>query len=235
MSNTSNLDSEYGLGDLAPLKASVPQMPIVFLIDTSGSMYGDRIDEVNRGLVEYDRGVRDSIDLLPAVDVAIVTFGLGGVSTFKGFTQAVDFTPPRLEAGGGTPLGDGIEAALSLLEARKKHYDQSNINRHRGWIVTLSDGQPNDGWEPAAQKLVQAETDRKLTSLPFCIDSFSHKAVMSQLSNKNEPKYLNSEKIVKFFEFIKNSQLEVRKSQLTGQKTAQVDAEDLFEFDSELE
>jgi uncharacterized protein YegL len=91
-----------------------PRVPCVLIVDTSTSMQGPRIDELNKGLQSY----RDEInaDALAAkrVEVAIVTFG-GRVTRLVEFTSAKDFNPPKLAVIGGTPMGEAITTALDMI------------------------------------------------------------------------------------------------------------------------
>jgi len=94
--------------------------PVILLLDTSGSMYGQPIQELNRGLAAFKEDVlRDSQASL-SVEMAIVTFG--PVQLTQGFTTIDQFTPPKLEANGDTPMGEAIEYALDLIEGRKFTY-----------------------------------------------------------------------------------------------------------------
>jgi uncharacterized protein YegL len=52
--------------------------------------------------------------------MAIVTFG--PVQLTQDFTTIDQFTLPKLEASGDTPMGEAIEYALDLLEYRKFTY-----------------------------------------------------------------------------------------------------------------
>jgi uncharacterized protein YegL len=103
--------------------------PVILLLDTSGSMSGQPIQELNRGLAAFKEDVlRDSQASL-SVEMAIVTFG--PVQLTQGFTTIDQFTPPKLEASGDTPMGEAIEYALDLLEARKTTYKDNGILYYR--------------------------------------------------------------------------------------------------------
>lgn len=134
--------------------------PVILLLDTSGSMYGQPIQELNRGLAAFKEDVlRDSQASL-SVEMAIVTFG--PVQLTQGFTTIDQFTPPKLEASGNTPMGEAIEYALDLLEGRKFTYKENGILYYRPWIFLITDGSPTDNWHYAAQRLKEAEAQRRL-------------------------------------------------------------------------
>jgi len=94
-----------------------PRCPCILLLDTSGSMKGNPIAQLNEGLVAFkDEMSADSL-AEKRVEVALVTFGPVQVQT--DFQTADQFQPPTLETTGDTPMGAAIEQALSMLEQKK--------------------------------------------------------------------------------------------------------------------
>ena len=106
-----------------------PRCAVVLLLDTSGSMHGQPIAELNDGLKEFDRALK--VDRLAAlrVEVAVITFG-GSVRALnvatdgnheipcdaeQAFVTADNFHPPSLSAGGETPMGEAVRRALAVF------------------------------------------------------------------------------------------------------------------------
>jgi uncharacterized protein YegL len=150
-----------------------PRCPVVLLLDTSGSMSGEPIEELNRGLQAFEQALKADELAALRVEVALVTFGgkarvldpQGQGATASGaeeaFVTADSFQPPRLTAGGETPLGEAARQGLALLLDRKEIYKRNGIEYYRPWMFILSDGHPTDaGWETAAQE-VRQEEERK--------------------------------------------------------------------------
>src|SRR6476620_11912540 len=84
-----------------------PRVPCVLIVDTSTSMQGPRIDELNKGLQAYKQELLADPLASKRVEVAIVTFG-GRVNRLVEFVTARNFEPPTLLAIGGKPMGDAI-------------------------------------------------------------------------------------------------------------------------------
>lgn len=155
---------------------------LLFLLDTSGSMNGAEntsprpIDELNSAVQAWAKHLHESNDLKYRAEVAVITFGAGGVCVHKGadgsiFVPAAIFTPPTLTAGGVTPMFEAIRTAIDLSERRKAELDEDGIQRFRPLIFMLTDGGPTDDsghrvlrpeWGPMGDMLAALEAKRKL-------------------------------------------------------------------------
>jgi uncharacterized protein YegL len=133
-----------------------PRLPCVLLLDTSGSMEGAPIEQLNAGLDAY----RDALaydDLASRrVEIAVVTFG-GTAQLFQDFSAVGRFYPPRLQAGGETPMGQAITLGLDLLRKRKDEYRSHGVAYFRPWVFLITDGVPTDDWRPAAEQVKSGE------------------------------------------------------------------------------
>jgi len=149
-----------------------PRCPVVLLLDTSSSMQGAPIQQLNRGLVEFKASIeQDSLAAL-RVEVAIITFG--PVRLEQDFVTMSQFSPPILSAHGVTPMTEAIEYAINLVEDRKETYRNQGVDYYRPWIFLITDGAPTDNngaatdsWKRAAQRVRQSVEERKL--IFFCV------------------------------------------------------------------
>lgn len=135
-----------------------PRCPCVLLLDTSGSMSGPPINELNQGLQAFKESLKDPTALL-RVEVAIVTFD-DSPKLVQDFVTASNFQPPTLTAQGGTDMAGGIQKALDLLRSRKEQYKANKVSYFRPWVFMITDGAPNAGWEPAAQRIRDEENNK---------------------------------------------------------------------------
>src|SRR5262245_22175008 len=94
-----------------------PRCACLLLLDTSGSMQGEPIRQLNEGLKHFEEELRGDPLSAKRVEVALVTFGPVQVNTE--FTSALQFYAPELTSSGATPMGEAIERGLALLRARK--------------------------------------------------------------------------------------------------------------------
>jgi Ca-activated chloride channel family protein len=162
----------------------VPAHNLVFLIDVSGSMYGD--DRL--GLLQ--KSFKKLVEKLDKDDkVSIVTYA-SGVNTVLDSVSgdkkdeiiaAID----NLEAGGSTAGSDGIQRAYALAE---KNYSKDANNR----IILATDGDFNVGISNTAQLVSYIEEERNkgiyLTILGFGMGNYQDDR-MEQLSNAGNGNY----------------------------------------------
>jgi len=163
--------------------------PVILLLDTSGSMAGEPIQELNRGLTVFKESVQEDAMAALRVEVALITFG--SVQLVQDFVTIDHFTPPQLKAKGVTPMGEAIECALDRLEARKATYKASGIQYYRPWVFLITDGAPTDNWESAAQRVSQAETQRKISFFAVGVQGADMKTLRQIAPPERPPVLLN--------------------------------------------
>ena len=122
-----------------------PRCPCVLLLDTSGSMQGESIEELNRGLQAFREELFNDSLSMKRVEIAVITFG--PVRVLQDFATADVFRPPVLQAAGDTPLGAAVAHGLQLLKRRKEILRTNGIKLFRPWIFLMTDGAPTDKWD----------------------------------------------------------------------------------------
>jgi uncharacterized protein YegL len=134
-----------------------PRCPCLLLLDTSHSMQGQPISELNNGLVAFKDELAADALAMKRVEVGIITFG--PVATLADFHTADAFQPPRLSTSGDTPMGAAIMQGIEMVRQRKDSYKTNGISYYRPWIFLITDGAPTDQWAAAADALRQGEAN----------------------------------------------------------------------------
>lgn len=142
------MSAEEGEDGLGPVDPTLERTPTVLILDTSHSMNQapngeSRIDQLNEALEFFKNEIAEHDHAKTRVDIALATFG-GDVTVEQDFTTFEDWDPPKLDASGGTPMGEAIETAVKLDEERKEEYRNNGISYNRPIIWLLTDGGPTD-------------------------------------------------------------------------------------------
>lgn len=138
-----------------------PRCPCVLLLDTSASMSGARIAELQQGIAQLKDELSADHLARKRVELALITFG-GSVRMPTDFVTVDAFDPPVLHADGLTPMGAAVLTALDAVATRKSIYRSNGIAYYRPWVFLLTDGEPSDSWQAAARAVSAAEGSKAL-------------------------------------------------------------------------
>ena len=162
-----------------------PALPIVLLLDTSGSMSGQPINELNQGLVTFQEELNKDALASMRVEVAIITFN-SSVNIVQDFVKVNQFKPPHLSTSGITGTGKAIEVVLNLIEDRKAVYRNSGIDYYRPLVLLITDGSPTDNWQNAAKMVREFAANKKLKFFAVGVDG-ADLDILSQIAPTDTP------------------------------------------------
>lgn len=188
----------------------------VVVADTSGSMKGEPIAQLNAGISAFATELRADRLAAKRVEVSIVTFG-DVVKVESPFASADTFQTPTLSAGGATPMGAAICTALDLLDARLSEYRRGGVSAYRPVMLLLTDGYPTDPMDKAIRRLNEAEERRRMTLFPVGVEG-ADMALLGRLSSTT-PLQLRGLQFVDMFRWLSTSLSAVSRSQ-PGQSVA---------------
>lgn len=202
------------------------RVPVCLCLDTSGSMGGMPIDELNEGVRLFYEAIREDETALYSAEVSIVTFG-GDAQCIADFASLeVQPNAPMLIANGMTPMGEAVNMGLDLLEKRKDEYKDRGVDYYQPWLVLMTDGSPNgDSSElsRAINRTVDLVNQKKLIVFPIGIGSDADMDVLAQFSPKRPPLKLQGLKFREFFAWLSKSVSKT--SQSTPGESVKLDVE----------
>jgi len=200
MSDDMYLDQQP-LGAVTFAENPEPRCPCLLLLDTSGSMAGEAIAELNAGIKSFYNELQGDSLAIKRVEVALMTFG--PVRVISEFNTAECFFDPQLEAVGDTPIGEAIRKGIELIRARKEQYRANGISFYRPWIFLITDGAPTDEWQSAAALIREGEASKAFAFFTIGVNKADMK-VLKQISVR-EPVKLQGLKFREFFQWLSNS------------------------------
>lgn len=156
-----------------------PRCPCLLLLDTSASMAGAPIDELNRGLMDFRRELASDALAMKRVELGLLTFG--PVQLVSDFLTADQFTPPLLAGAGDTPIGAAITTGLDMIRQRKDAYRANGILYYRPWVFLITDGVPTDSWHQAAAMVRAGEEAKGFSFFAVGVEN-ADMEVLSQIS-----------------------------------------------------
>ncbi|MCT7979598.1 vWA domain-containing protein [Laspinema olomoucense] len=195
-----------------------PRCPVILLLDTSGSMCGKPIEQLNTGIATFKQEIETDNMATLRVEVAIITFG-SNVSMFQDFTTVDNFIISNLTANGNTPMGEAINYGLDVLEDRKQTYRNKGIQYYRPWVFLVTDGAPTDSWQNAAQRVRDGDQQKKHLFFVVGVQG-ADMNILSQIAPSNRPPLmLNGLDFKSMFQWISASVTQVSHSKPGGQQT----------------
>lgn len=205
------MNEEFIIRQQELVENPTPRVPICLVLDVSGSMSGEPIEELQEGVRMFFDAIREDDVAQYAAEIAIVTFG--GVAR-----KALDFFAvnrqevPTMYADGTTPMGEALDLALDLLEARKTEYRNAGVDYYQPWMVLMTDGAPTDSIDSAASRINELVKTKKLTVFPIAIGGAANTSELARLSPNRPPLKLKGLNFREFFLWLSRSVSRVSQS-----------------------
>ena len=181
--------------------SSARPLPVVLLVDVSGSMAADgKIETLNAAVAEMLAAFAEEDDARAEIHVAIVTFG-GKAAVHSPLQPAKDLRWTPMRANGRTPMGAAIDLVTDMLEDRQ----QVPSRAYRPTIVLVSDGLPNDEWKEPLGRLMGAERAQKAQRFALGIGADADQDVLRAYADGGDGRVFaahEAREIRKFFRWV---------------------------------
>jgi uncharacterized protein YegL len=186
-------------------------LPVIMLLDVSGSMGGAKIQNLNTAVKDMLETFRDAENSEKEIHVAIITFGKE-VKLHQPLVSAGEINYQDLSAGGGTPLGIAIKMAKEMIADKNVVPSRA----YRPVVVLISDGQPNNGWEQPLNDFIGEGRSSKCDRMALAIGADADEAVLGKfITGTERPLFYaeNAKQLRDFFLFLTMSVTTRTKSQ----------------------
>lgn len=184
-----------------------PRCPVVLLLDTSGSMGGAPIDELNQGVRQFLRETAEDEAAGMSVELEVITFDdrATRVVPFSPIAN-VNRTPAPYRAGGMTSMGAALRMATQDLKARRALYRKTGVSSYKPWVVLMTDGGPNDNWQDAAREMREMGENGRIQYIGIEIGpSADHRTLCQILPSQPGPVRLQGLRFKQFFRWLTDS------------------------------
>ena len=181
--------------------ASSRPLPVILLLDRSGSMYGEKIATLNAATNEMIESFKTAGKGEVDIHLAVISFGEGGATYDLPLQSVKTINEITLEADGMTPMGMALRMAKDLIEDK----DTIPSKGYRPAVVLVSDGEPNDEWEQPMQDFVGGGRSSKCERFAMAIGTSADDPVLNQfLSGTGNKVFLanQADQIRDFFKFV---------------------------------
>ena len=135
------------------------RLPVYLLLDCSESMAGEAIDAVSLGVNTLVNEMRGNPLALETVYLSIITFSRVAKQVVP-LTELLSFQPSKLSVRPGTALGSALRLLMECLKRDIVKTTETTKGDYKPLIFILTDGQPTDDWEGAADALKSPGTPK---------------------------------------------------------------------------
>lgn len=201
-----------------------PRCPVILLLDTSSSMDGQPIYELNQALRQFIRETSEDEAAGMSVELEVITFD-SQASVAMPFTPISDVerNPDPLVASGMTCMGAALHKAKKDLDNRRNLYKSKGISSYRPWVVLMTDGGPNDNWEGPAAEMRRLGEKGKIQYIGIEIGDYAdHETMCSILPAEPGPIKLQGLRFKQFFRWLTDSLRSVSASAVSEQNNVKL-------------
>lgn len=136
------------------LTNAIPHCPVVLVLDTSHSMWGQGLTDMMASLKAFYKTIAEIQFPNAQVDIAAVSMG-DNLCMLEEFTPLMESDLPNraIRPKGDTPIGAALGLALEAIQAQLKRYHSAGVPSVTPNLVLLSDGKSTDDFHAAAEEI----------------------------------------------------------------------------------
>ena len=190
-----------------PSKFTTPKakpLPVVLLLDVSGSMCGEKIDNLNDAVEKMISTFAEEEKMETEILLSTITFG-GEVSLHTPFTKASNIEWSHLKVSGATPMGVALRMAKAMIEDK----ETTPSRAYRPTIVLVSDGQPTDEWRTPLDDFIKEGRSSKCDRMAMAIGRDADEMVLNRFIEGTPHELFTAENAGQLHEFFQRVTMSV--------------------------
>jgi len=183
-----------------------PRVACALVLDTSSSMSGAPIAQLNAGYETFRQSIDDDELARKRTEMMVITFADAAPKITVPWTEGRHLGPETFASAGVTPLGAALNLALDQVNARKQTYKEAGLEYYQPWIFVITDGEPTDPQEfqVATARLREAEAKKAVTVFGVGVAD-ADMATLAKISGKRDPVKLDGLKFKELFIWLSQS------------------------------
>ncbi len=168
------------------VKIARKTMVLFFLVDTSGSMSGNKIGSLNDAVRETVPDLKDLSSNNPdaAIKIAALQFDSDVSWLYPQPIDSEDFVWNDLSVGGMTSLGEALKELNSKLS--KEQFLQEAAGSYAPVIILLSDGAPTDDYKKELENIKKNNWFKHAIKIAIAIGNDAIKSMLAEFTGNNE-------------------------------------------------
>lgn len=130
------------------------RLPVFLLLDTSGSMFGEPIEQVKNGVQMLVSALRQDPYALETAFLSVITFDSNATEKVP-LTELTAFQVPALTAQGATSLGDALTLVADVASKQLAKTTATTKGDWKPMVFIMTDGAPTDDWKKGLGRFQQ--------------------------------------------------------------------------------
>ena len=177
------------------------RLPVYLLLDTSGSMSGEPIEQVKNGVQMLVAALRQDPYALETAWLSVITFS-SSADVAVPLTELTAFQPPSISASGGTSLGEGLAKVADCVSKDLVKTTATTKGDWRPMVFLMTDGSPTDDWQKGLARFKQEKWG---VIVGCCVDNGDETILKQITENVVKLNTSDSASIKAFFKWISSS------------------------------